>query len=379
MHLEIINFIKKLYPKKNEIHLHEPILGNLEKDYLIKAIDSGFVSSAGPFVERFEQDFSNLIGSAFTIATVNGTSALHLALILAGVEAQDLVITQNLTFVATANAIRYCHADPVFIDVSEETLGLCPQALARFLKEECDLDGGYCIHKSSQRKIKACLPMHTFGLPIQFDEISELCKKYQLILIEDAAESLGSKYHSKMTGTLGTMGIFSFNGNKIVTSGGGGCLVTQHENLAKQAKHLSTTAKVYSPLEFTHDKVGFNYRMPNINAALLLAQLEQFNDFLMKKRAITEKYQSFFENSPYKLIQEPQHCTSNYWLNAILMHDQNEKNDFLKLCMENQIHARPCWTPMTQLPIYKNAISDSGHNSNLLFQKIVNLPSGVDS
>ena len=284
MNNEIISFIKSLYGHADFIPLHEPRFFGNEKKYLNECIDSTFVSSVGKFVDMFEQKIAEFTGAKYAVTTTNGTAALHISLLLSGVEHGDEVITQPLTFIATCNAISYCNADPVFIDVDLDTLGLSPTALKEFLKNNCEISGQKCINKKSGKTIKACVPMHTFGHPCKIDEIKTICDEWHIALVEDAAESLGSYYGGRHTGTFGLVGAISFNGNKIITSGGGGCIITNDEVIAKKAKHITTTAKIPHKWEYVHDLVGYNYRLPNLNAALLTAQLEQLDGFLNSKR-----------------------------------------------------------------------------------------------
>lgn len=375
---EIINFIKQQYPNQEFIALHEPrFLGN-EKKYLNECIDSTFVSSIGKFVDRFEEEFAKTVGCKYAVATVNGTSALHVALLLAGVKREDEVLTQALSFVATANAISYCGAKPVFLDVDLDTMGLSPDALTEFLQKNCELKDGVCINKTTGKKVSACVPMHTFGHPCRIDAIKTICETWHIELVEDGAESLGSYYKNKHTGTFGKLGAFSFNGNKIITSGGGGVIVTDNESLAKKAKHLTTTAKVPHSYEYVHDAIGFNYRMPNLNAALLCAQLEQLESFLKDKCALAKKYESFFsEMTEVKFFKEPQDAKSNYWLNAILFANKKERDNFLDSANSKNVMCRPIWQLLNRLDIYSNSQSDGLNNSCVLADRVVNIPSGV--
>ena len=316
---------------------------------------------------------------------------MHISLLLAGVKKDDEVITQALTFVATCNAISYCGAKPIFIDVDLETLGMSPKALENFLEQNCEIENNQCINKTTSKIIKACVPMHTFGHPCKIKKIKQICNKWHITLIEDSAESLGSYYKDKHTGTFGKVGIFSFNGNKIVTSGGGGIIVTDDEDLAKKAKYLSTTAKLgagiwdigdgervkVSKWEYFHNEIGFNYRMPNINAALLLAQLENLELFLKKKRELAKKYKKFFSKLGVKFIDEPKNAKSNFWLNAIEFENKKQRDEFLEYSNSNKVMTRPIWTLMNKLPMYKDALQDELKNSKYLEEKIVNIPSGV--
>jgi len=319
MYKETVAFIRRQFHNKALIPLHEPCFNGNEKVYMNDCIDSTFVSSVGSYVDRFEKEFALHVGSKYAVATVNGTAALHVSLILMGVGKEDEVITQPLTFIATCNAITYCGAKPIFVDVDKETLGLSPEALHIFLNENAKLKEGQCINKITGKVIRACVPMHSFGHPCKIDEIKDLCDAWHIALVEDAAESLGSYFKAQHTGTFGKVGAFSFNGNKIITSGGGGVMITDDEELAKKAKHLTTTAKIPHKWEFVHDEVGFNYRLPNLNAALLLAQLEQLDNFLENKRELAKIYEEFFENSNIHYVKEPKDTQSNYWLNTIIL------------------------------------------------------------
>ena len=325
----ILDFIKSIYGSKTFIPIHEPrFIGN-EKKYLNDCIDSTFVSSTGKFVDEFEKNIAKYTGAKYAVATSNGTSALHVALIVANVKKNDEVITQPLTFVATCNAINYCGAEPIFIDVEKDTMGLSPLALEAFLEKNATIKGQQCINNNTGKIIKACVPMHTFGHPCRIDDIKDICDKYKILLVEDAAESLGSLYKGKHTGTIGQMGVISFNGNKIITAGGGGCIITNDEMLATRAKHISTTAKVPHKWEYIHDMIGYNYRMPNLNAALLVAQLENLDTFLANKRKLAMTYKSFFSDKECHFFEEPIQSKSNYWLNTIILKDLEQRDLFL--------------------------------------------------
>jgi perosamine synthetase len=377
MYKNVVNFIQAIYSTKEFIPLHEPrFIGN-EKRYVNEAIDSTFVSSVGAFVDRFEREFAEYVGSKYAVATVNGTAALHICLILADVGRDDEVITQPLTFIATCNAIDYCGAKPVFVDVDLDTMGLSPAALSAFLESNCEVVGGRCINKTTRRQIKACVPMHTFGHPAKIDAIKEICDKWHITLIEDAAESLGSRYKGKHTGTFGRLGAFSFNGNKIITSGGGGVIVTDDETLAKKAKRLTTTAKVPHKWEFVHDCIAYNYRMPNLNAALLVAQLEQLDGFLKNKRELAGIYSSFFEKQNITFVAESQDGESNYWLNAVVMKDMAQRNEFLEYTNANGVMTRPIWTLMNRLEMFKDAQCGDLSNAQYFEDRVVNIPSSV--
>lgn len=377
MFSKILNFIKQTFKTNDFIPLHEPkFIGN-ERKYLIDCIDSTFVSSVGKYVDTFEKEFAKIVGSKYAIATVNGTAALHVSLILADVQNNDEVITQALTFVATANAISYCGAKPIFVDVDSNTMGLSPDSLKRFLEQNCEIKENICINKTTGKIIKACVPMHTFGHPCKIEEIKEICDIWHIILVEDAAESLGSYYKDKHTGTFGKIGAFSFNGNKIITSGGGGVIVTDDEVLAKRAKHVTTTAKISHPYEYVHNEIAYNYRLPNINAALLVAQLEQLEKFLVSKRELATKYKEFFSNLDINFIEEPKDSKSNYWLQAILLNDINQRNEFLEFSNKNGVMTRPIWRLMNELEMFKNCQKDDLKNAKYLEERVVNIPSSV--
>ena len=373
----VIHFIKNMYPGGKPIPLHEPRFVGNEKKYLNECIDSTFVSSVGKFVDEFEYKIAKYTGAKYAIATSNGTSALHISLILANVEENDEVITQPLTFVATCNAINYCGAHPIFIDVDKETMGLSPSALQDFLENNTMVKNQQCINNSTGEVIKACVPMHTFGHPCMIDEIKDICDKYHIFLIEDAAESLGSMYKNKHTGTFGQMGVLSFNGNKIITSGGGGCLVTNDKRLAKKAKHLTTTAKVPHKWDFYHDMVGYNYRMPNLNAALLVAQLENLDSFINSKRKLAGIYEDFFNGTDYVFVKESIESKSNYWLNSIILQDKNQRDLFLEDTNSQGIMTRPIWTLMNKLSMFEYAQCGDLKNSEWLEDRVVNIPSSA--
>ena len=373
----ITDFIKSLYPGENLVPLHAPrFIGN-EKKYVIDAIDSTFVSSVGKYVDKFEEMICEITGTNFAIATVNGTCALHVALKLAGVHPGDEVITQAISFVATANAISYCGAKAVFLDVERETLGLDPVALETFLQSHASIRNNTCYNSTTGRRIAACVPMHTFGQPCRIETINKICNQYNIALIEDAAESLGSTYKGRHTGTFGLFGIYSFNGNKTVTCGGGGAIVTNDESLAKKAKHITTTAKTPHPYEYVHDMTGYNYRMPNLNAALACAQLEQLDLFVENKRELAILYQDFFESLDIQFIHEPEHVRSNYWLNAIILPDSKTRDEFLKATNKAGVMTRPIWRLLNKLEMYKDCQTDALQNAQWLEERIVNIPSSV--
>lgn len=374
---KIVDFIKETFKTQEFIPLHEPrFIGN-EKKYLNDCIDSTFVSSVGKYVDTFEKEFAKTVGSKFAIATVNGTAALHISLLLSGVKRDDEVITQPLTFIATSNAISYIGAKPIFLDVDLDTMGLSPKSLKNFLETNCEVKDNICINKTTGKTIKACVPMHTFGHPCKIEEIKEICDSWNITLVEDAAESLGSYYKNKHTGTFGRIGAFSFNGNKIITSGGGGVIVTDDEVLAKSAKHITTTAKIAHPYEYVHDEIGYNYRLPNINAALLVAQLEQLEKFLVSKRELAKIYEEFFSSNSIKFIKEPENSKSNYWLQAVLLNDINKRDEFLEFTNKNGVMTRPIWKLMNELDMFKDCQKDDLKNAKYLEERVVNIPSSV--
>jgi len=374
---DVINFIQDKFHTKDFIPLHEPRFVGNEKQYLNECIESTFVSSVGKFVDEFEEKIADYVGAKFAVATSNGTSALHISLLLANVKENNEVITQPLTFVATCNAISYCGATPIFIDVDKDTMGLSPSALHEFLEKNTYIKNQQCINNKTGRVIKACVPMHTFGHPCRIDEIKDICDKRHIFLIEDAAESLGSLYKGMHTGIYGEMGVMSFNGNKIITAGGGGCIITNDENLAKKAKHLTTTAKMPHKWEYVHDLIGYNYRMPNLNAALLVAQLENLETFLLSKRELAIAYADFFNDTTYRFVQEPIDSQSNYWLNAIILKDQEQRDLFLDETNLKGVMTRPIWTLMNKLTMFQNAQCGELTNAEWLAGRVVNIPSGV--
>lgn len=380
----ITDFIRELYSiKSGVVPLHAPVFCGNEKEYLNNCIDSTFVSSVGKYVDKFEEIVAQFTGAKKAIVTVNGTSALHLALLSVGVKANDEVITQPLTFIATANAIAYCNAIPVFIDVDKDTLGLSPQKLSEWLSKNTKFIYNHTtkqsetFNKTTNRRISAVVPMHTFGHPCRIDEIIEVCDSYGIPVVEDAAESLGSFYKNKHTGTFGKLGILSFNGNKIVTTGGGGMILTNDVEMGNKIKHLTTQAKVPHPWEFFHDEIGYNYRMPNVNAAIGLAQMENIQKFIESKRKIAKSYQQFFKSINVDFFTEPNNSVSNYWLNLILLKNRKERDEFLTYSNSNGVITRPVWTLMNKLPMFKNSQTDSLTNSQWLEDCVVNIPSSV--
>ncbi|EGS5714649.1 aminotransferase LegC [Campylobacter jejuni] len=372
-----ISFIKSLFNKEN-IALHEPCFIGNEKKYLLECIDSGFVSSVGEFVTRFEEALKEKTKTRFVIATNTGTAALHIALLANGIDENCEVITQSISFVATANAIAYTGAKPVFLDIDENTLSLSPKALEHFLENQTYQKDNLSYNKTTHKPIKACVIMHTFGLSAHIKAIKELCEKYHILLIEDAAEALGSTYENKALGTFGKCGILSFNGNKIITGGCGGAILSDNENLAKLARHLSTTAKIPHPYEYDHDRIAYNYRLCNINAAILLAGLENLELFLENKRELAKIYKDFFKNhDKCKFIDEKSNEKSNFWLNTLLFKNENLRNIFLEECLKNNIFVRPVWKSLPSLKAFQNCQSNELINTKKLEKRLINLPSSV--
>jgi aminotransferase in exopolysaccharide biosynthesis len=373
----LICFVREQYRTDDFIPLHAPIFSGREREYVTDSIDSTFVSSVGAYVDRFERDMAAYTGSARAVATVNGTAALHIALKLAGVESGDLVITQPLTFVATCNAIAYCGAEPVFVDVDRHTLGLSPHALDNWLNDHARVDEyGVCRTRADTKAIRVCLPMHTFGHPTDLDGLVDVCARWRLALVEDAAESLGSLYKGRHTGTIGQLGTLSFNGNKIITTGGGGMILTE-ETLGARAKHLTTTAKRPHPYEYVHDEVGYNYRLPNLNAALGCAQLEQLETFVASKRELASRYAAHFSGSGLQFVTEPEGCRSNYWLNAVVCDSREQRDALLKSTNDAGVMTRPIWALMNNLPTYAHCRQGPLPHAQWLEARVVNLPSSV--
>ena len=407
---QIIDFIKGLYLGKNPIVLHEPQFTGNEKKYVLDCIDSTYVSSVGKYVTMFEESVAKFVGQGsgpaagfsaegsgprfreedkepsfdslarpnneeqiYAVACVNGTAALHLAMIAAGVKAGDEVITQPLTFIATANPIVYIGAKPIFIDVDPDTLGMSPTALRTFLESRYRSSASRVSGHVS--RISACVPMHTFGNPCRIDEIVEICNEYGIPVIEDAAESIGSYYKGQHTGTFGLMGTLSFNGNKTITTGGGGMIVTRDAKLGRQLKHYSTQAKVPHPWEFAHDAIGYNYRLPNINAALGVAQMEKIHQKLESKQLLAKKYADFFGTMGIPTIQEIPSARSNFWLNGIFLEKRQQRNEFLQLAVSQNVHCRPAWELLPTLEMYKHYPCENISNAILTSDTLVNLPS----
>ena len=372
----LVTFIREVFGTSEFIPLHAPVFAGNERNYVLDAIDSTFVSSVGKYVDQFEAEMARAAGTKYAVAVVNGTEALHIALRLAGVTAGDEVITQPLTFVATANAIQYLNAHHVFLDVDKLTLGLSPDALLAFLSKHCEKNGGECRNRTTGRRVAACVPVHIFGHAVRIDEIAEICRDWNLALIEDAAEAIGSSFKNKPMGGFGLLGTFSFNGNKTITCGGGGAIVTNDETLAKLGKHLTTTAKVPHKWEYAHDYTGYNYRLPNLNAALACAQLEQLSNFIRNKRDLAALYREHLQGSQaLEFIDEPSNSKSNFWLNAVCLPDLESRNAFLDYTNSRGVMTRPCWQLMNRLPMYKSAFTGDLPNCEWLEARIVNIPS----
>ncbi len=375
---KFVEFVRSIYPNQEIIPLHAPVFLGKEKEYLNDCIDSTFVSYVGKYVTKFEDMTGQYTGAKYAVAVVNGTAALQIALQIAGVERDDEVITQPLTFVATANAISHSGAKPVFIDVDIETMGMSPEKLNNWLSINTEFDKSTSKpkNKSTKKRISAIVPMHTFGHPCRIDEIIEIANKYHIPVIEDSAESLGSFYKGKHTGTFGLAGILSYNGNKTITTGGGGIILTNDEDFAKKARHVTTTGKVPHKWEYTHDTIAYNFRMTNVNAAIGAAQMEYLNGILANKKETAEKYRKFFVDSEMKFFREPENSVSNYWLNTIILKDRNERDAFLKYTNNSGVNTRPIWRLMNKLEMYKNCQTGSLDNAYWLEDRVVNIPSG---
>jgi perosamine synthetase len=376
---ELVNLIRETFKEKEAfIALHEPRFKGNERAYVMDAIDSTFVSSDGKYVNEFERLMAEITGVKYAVAIVNGTNALHLSLIVAGVNGGDEVLTQPLTFIATANAISYANAIPHFVDCDKETMGLSPKKLDLYLAKISEMREGECFNKETNRKISACVPMHTFGLPLYIDELAKVCDKYGITLIEDAAEGLGSYYKGQHLGSFGKLGVFSFNGNKTCTTGGGGAIVTNDEEIAKRIKHLSTQAKVQHQWEYSHDAIGYNYRMPNLNAALGCAQLEQLPSYLASKRELSAIYFEFFKQfSEVKLVREIEDASSNYWLNSIILENRKARDEFLVQTNAKGIMTRPVWNLLNTLEMFKQCPTANLQNAEWLADRVVNITSSV--
>jgi aminotransferase in exopolysaccharide biosynthesis len=373
---ETVTFTRSIFGE-GFIPLHRPVFEGNERQYLVDCIDSNFVSSVGTKVIEFEEMVAEYTGSKHAIATVNGTAALHVAIELAGVRHGDEVISQALTFIATCNAISYSGAKPIFIDVDLDTMGLSPIALKYFLENNAEKRADGTFNKLSGKKISACVPMHTFGFPCRISEIAEICADWKIALVEDAAESLGSYVGKKHTGKFASIATLSFNGNKVITTGGGGMLITDDSDLAIRAKHITTTAKVPHPYEFIHDEVGYNYRMPNLNAALGCAQMERLDDFLTIKTQLADQWDKFFDKRGIDFVKAIHGNKANHWLNTIILDSREDRDEFLKFTNKNNVMTRPIWTLMSKLPMFKECQTDGLKNSLWLEDRLVNIPSGV--
>ena len=377
MYQNVISYIKGLYGSET-VPLSVPrFIGN-EKKYLNECIDTTFVSSVGQFVDRFEKDMAAYTGAQKAVVCVSGTNALHLAMMLVGVKREDEVLTQALTFIATCNAISYIGAHPVFLDVDRSTMGLSPDAVKAWLEKNGEIKNGQCFNKQTGRRVKACVPMHTFGHPMRIEELAAICAEWHIELVEDAAESIGSKYKGIHTGLFGKVGALSFNGNKTITTGGGGMLLFMDEELGVLAKHLTTQAKVPHRWEFKHDHIGYNYRMPNINAALGCAQLEHLDDYIADKRATAAAYAEYFKDvDGIEFFTEPENTFSNYWLNAVVLPDHEKQLEFLQETNDNGVMTRPIWELMNRLPMFEHCQHNGLENSIWLADRVVNIPSSV--
>lgn len=375
---KVISFIQQLYGSADFVPLSVPrFIGN-EKKYLEECIDTTFVSSVGKFVDRFEEEMALYTGTKKAVVCVSGTNALHMSLMLVGVERDDEVLTQALTFIATCNALSYIGARSIFIDVDKTTMGLSPDAMKEWLVRNAEIKNGQCYNKHTGRRVKACVPMHTFGHPVRIEELVALCEEYHIELVEDAAESIGSRYKNRHTGTFGKVGAISFNGNKTITTGGGGMMLFQDEELGKQAKHITTQAKISHRWEFRHDHIGYNYRMPNINAALGCAQLENLDKYIESKRQVAAEYEEFFKNIPgMEFFVDSEDTFSNYWLNAVILKDKEAQLDFLQQTNDNGVMTRPIWELMNRLPMFEHCENDGLKNTIWFADRVVNIPSSV--
>ena len=374
---EITKYIKTIYPDQNPVLLHCPeFLGN-EKKYLSECIDTKYVSYIGNFVVGMEDKIKEITGIKYAVALANGTSALHMSLLAIGIKPGDEVITQSLSFAATSAAIAHAQGTPVFVDIEQSTLGMSPESLKGFLEEHAEVKDQKCYNIKTGKQIRAVMPMHTFGHPARIEEIKKICDEYALVLIEDAAESLGSFYKGKHTGTFGKAGVFSFNGNKLVTTGGGGMVVTDDEDIVNRIRYISTTAKRPHRWEFYHDEVGYNLRMPSLNAAIGLAQLEYFDRILENKRETARLYREFFDTISIPLITEPDGARSNYWLNTIVLDGRKQRDEFLEYSNDNGVQTRPSWTLLHTLPPYRNCQHTEMPNAEYIADRLVNIPSGV--
>jgi perosamine synthetase len=375
---QITDFIRGLYPDQNPVPLHAPVFMGNEKNYLLDCIDTTYVSYVGKYVTKFEEMVAGYIGVKHAVAVVNGTAGLQIALQLAGVENGDEVLTQALTFVATANAISHAGGRPVFVDSDLTHLGMDPAKLDDFFKINAERKSdGRLIDKITGRRIAACVPVHIFGHPARIDAINQICQHWQIPVVEDATESIGSTYKGKHMGTFGLMGVLSFNGNKIITTGGGGMIVTDDPEFARRAKHVTTTAKVPHPWEFYHDEIGYNYRLTNVNAAIGCAQMEQIDRFIACKRKLAGRYAAFFKDMGLSFFSEQPDCRSNYWLNTLILDNRKERDEFLKYSNANGVMTRPAWTLMNKLPMYEKCLATNLDNAHWLEDRLVNIPSSI--
>lgn len=377
---KVLESLKKLSNGKDFIPLHEPIFEGNENKYVSNCIESGWVSSVGSYVDLFEEKLAEYLNVKKVVVISNGTSAIHAALHALGINNRCEVLIPAMTFVATANAVSYTGATPHLVDSNLKNLGLCPDLLEEHLKNIATLnEKGECINKNTKKVIKAIIPMHCLGFPVDMDRLKEVCDTYNIIIVEDAAESLGSFYKGTATGGIGEVGAISFNGNKVITCGGGGAIATNNEELGKKLKHITTTAKSSKEGFFFHDELGFNYRMPNLNAALGCAQLEKLNEYLKIKRKLAEQYKDLFSKIPeVEFLEEEQDTIANYWLCAIKVKNKSYLDEIIKVTNENNIMTRPLWTPMHKLPMYKKCPKSRVNNSEVLEETIICLPSSVN-
>ncbi len=377
---ELIKALRKVLPEGENYPLHEPLFIGNEYKYVQECIDTAWLSSVGKFVDRFEADLADYTGVKRAVAVVNGTAALHICLVVSDVQPDDEVLVPALTFIATANAVTYCHAVPHFVDSSIETLGIDPVALDDYLTDITEVKDGVCRNKKTGRRISAVVPMHTFGHPVDMDAMQTLCEKYHLALIEDAAESIGSFYKGKHTGNVGRVAAMSFNGNKTITTGGGGAVLTNDEELGRLAKHLTTQAKIPHRWAYAHDHIGYNYRMPNINAALGCAQLENLPQYVEKKRRLAEKYRdALCDVKGAQFFLEPAFAKSNYWLNAILLDEKysKQRDEILGALNDAGIGSRPIWNLMYTMPMFADCPRMDCKVDENIGQRLINVPSSV--
>ena len=375
----IVTFIRDTFSEPEQgIILHDPRFCGNERKYLLEAMDSNFVSSVGAFVGKFEEAVAAYTGSPWAIAAVNGTSALHISLLLAGGHADEEVITQPLSFIATSNAISYCGARSVFVDVDRDTMGMSPEKLADYLaRNSLKKADGYCYNNRTGRRFAAIVPMHTFGHPCRIDAIVEIADSYGIPVVEDAAESMGSLYKGRHTGLFGAYGALSFNGNKIITTGGGGMILTADAEKAKLAKHITTTAKIPHRWEYRHDYTAYNYRLTNLAAALGCGQIEQLERFVQLKRELAAKYSEFFAGIGVGFMREPADSRSNYWLNAVILKDRSERDEFLTYTNDHGVMTRPIWILNNKLDMYADCECADLTNAEWLEDRVVNIPSSV--